>query len=196
MKRLTFKFTGRFDHFYKKRDLMVVQRVGVISDTHIHDLAHGGRLAEALIEGPFAEVEMILHAGDVVVPEFLDLFEGRTVYAVRGNMDPAVAGIPHRRIVPVGDFRIGLIHGWGDAAGLESRVLAEFSQDDIDCLVYGHSHWPVSHHRDGVYLFNPGSPTDKRRAASHTVGVIELGDTIEGRILELDPTGWFPKKGA
>ncbi len=169
---------------------MVAKKIGVISDTHIHDLASGARIAEALLAGPFADVEMILHAGDVVIPEFLDLFAGLTVCAVRGNMDPPVSGIPHRRIVVVNGFRIGLIHGWGDAAGLESRVLAEFSRDAIDCLVYGHSHWPVSHCRDGILLFNPGSPTDKRRAASHTVGIIEVGESMDGDIVDLDSTGF------
>jgi phosphomethylpyrimidine synthase len=40
--------------------------------------------------------------------------------------------------------------------------------------------------RDGVLLFNPGSPTDRRWAPYHSVGILELGDTIEGRIIRLD----------
>lgn len=160
-------------------------KIGVLSDTHISDLARGLPYLEHLTERHFRDAEMILHAGDMINPDILLAFSGRTVHVVRGNMDPPARGVPNRKIVEVRGYRIGLIHGWGAPDSLEERVLEAFRSDRLDCLVYGHSHYPVCHQRDGVLMFNPGSPTDRRRAPFHSVGVLELGERIEGRIISL-----------
>jgi predicted phosphodiesterase len=62
----------------------------------------------------------------------------------------------------------------------------EFSDDDIDALVFGHSHRPLCHRYEGVLLFNPGSAADRREADHHTVGLLEVGSSIEGRIINID----------
>jgi putative phosphoesterase len=161
-------------------------KVGVLSDTHFQDVQQGIACLQAIAERHFAGIDIILHAGDVVNPDVLMAFADRTVHVVRGNMDPAVKGIPSRKLIEVGGFRIGLIHGWGAADTLEARVLREFSGERLDCLVFGHSHHPLCCRRDGVLLFNPGSPTDRRWAPYHSVGILELGDVIQGRIIRLD----------
>lgn len=161
-------------------------KIGVISDTHIHDLKQGVQLADLLLDDWFADVAMILHAGDVVNPSFLDLFGNIPVHAVRGNMDPPVAGIPVKRVLTVEGFKIGLMHGWGSPATLEQRLLQEFHHDSIDCLVYGHSHVPACSHIRGVLLFNPGSAADRRSEPVHTIGILEVGTSIQGRILSID----------
>lgn len=161
-------------------------KVGVISDTHFQDLASGIATLQALAEREFAGIDTILHAGDVVNPDVLLAFDDRTVHVVRGNMDPVVPGIPVRKTIELAGFRIGLIHGWGAPATLEERVLHEFLDDRIDCLVFGHSHYPLCRRHTGILLFNPGSPTDRRRAPFHSVGMLDLGDSIEGRIIRLD----------
>lgn len=162
-------------------------KIGVISDTHIRDLDRAARLVDWLMSRWFADVAMVLHAGDVVNPLLLDLFCGLPVHAVRGNMDPVSPGIPLKRILRVEGFRLGLIHGWGSAESLESRLLPEFENDSLDCLVYGHSHRPVCHRdRSGMLLFNPGSATDRRGAPAHTVGILEIGQQVEGHIIPID----------
>lgn len=161
-------------------------KIGVLSDTHIQDVKLGMVFLQTLAEQHFADAEIILHAGDVVNPDILMTFADRTVHVVRGNMDPAVKGIPNRKIIEVGGFRIGLIHGWGAPDTLEERVWREFRGERLDCLVFGHSHHPLCRRRDGVLLFNPGSPTDRRWAPFHSVGILELGEGIEGRIIRLD----------
>jgi putative phosphoesterase len=165
---------------------MVALKVGVLSDTHIMDAKQGIDFLHMLAEHHFAGIEIILHAGDVVNPDVLMAFADRNVHVVRGNMDPAVQGIPNRKVIEVGGFRIGLIHGWGSPAALEERVLREFREDRLDCLVFGHSHHPLCRRRDGILLFNPGSPTDRRWAPFHSVGILEIGANIEGRILRLE----------
>ncbi|MBW2504892.1 MAG: metallophosphoesterase [Deltaproteobacteria bacterium] len=162
-------------------------RVGVISDSHLRDTAESILLLEGLIESYLQPIDVLLHAGDLIAPGLLDHFEGFPVYAVRGNMDPATTDLPYKRIVQIGPVRIGLIHGWGPAGGLEQAVLNEFSDNRLDCLVYGHTHRPVCHHKGGLLFFNPGSPTDKRGMKYHTVGLLEIAGTeIRGKIIQID----------
>lgn len=160
-------------------------RIGVISDTHLSG-GHGMAVLDEIRRQHWPKVDLVLHAGDLVDPDILNILAPLPVHAVRGNMDPSVPGLPYKRIIPVGEKRIGLIHGWGAPEGIEDRILAEFRGESLDCLVYGHSHFPVCHARNGILLFNPGSATSPRRAAGPSVGLIEVGQQICGRILPLD----------
>lgn len=164
-------------------------RIGVLSDTHLADSADAREFLLGLIEDVLAPVDMILHAGDLVAPGLLDVFDDYPFHAVRGNMDPAAPGVPIRKVIDVGDFRIGMIHGWGSPDGLEERISAEFAEISLDCLVYGHTHHPVCHWRDGVLYFNPGSATDCRMTPYHSVGLLEVGLDIRGSIIRIDKLG-------
>lgn len=161
-------------------------RIAVLSDTHLPDSNDAHDFLINLIENVLDPVDMILHAGDLVAPELLDSFDGYPFHAVRGNMDPAIAGVPIKKVIKVGDFTIGMIHGWGAPDGIEERAYDEFHSVSLDCLVYGHTHCPVSHWRDGVLFFNPGSATDKRGMPYHSVGLLEIGTEIQGTIIRLD----------
>ena len=93
--------------------------------------------------------------------------------------------IPPKRVLQIGRFRIGLIHGWGSPLDLEDRIRREF--ENVDCIVYGHSHYPANHIREGILFFNPGTACDRRHAGSNTVGILEVGeDAITGRIIAID----------
>lgn len=157
-------------------------KIGVLSDTHLR--APAPELLR-LAEVHFRDVDLILHAGDLVEMSVLDAFSPRRVEAVAGNMDSTATKsfLPFKRIVRAGCFRIGLIHGWGSPAGIEERIRPEFS--DIDCLVYGHTHRSANHIVAGVLFFNPGSATEKVYTAQNTVGILEVGETITGVILPL-----------
>ncbi|MEJ2202146.1 MAG: YfcE family phosphodiesterase [Desulfuromonadaceae bacterium] len=162
-------------------------KIGVVSDTHIHTLREGAKLVDRLLAGCFSQVDMIFHAGDLVNPALLDLFSDLPVHAVRGNMDPPTCDLPSKKIIEVGTFRIGLMHGWGHPTTLEERLQHEFRKDEIDCLVYGHSHYPVCYvNVAGMLIFYPGSVTDRRSAPQHTVGVLEIDQSISGRIIAVD----------
>ena len=161
-------------------------RIAVFSDTHLADTEDARALLVGLVKNLLDPVDMILHAGDLVDPGLLDVFEGYMVHSVRGNMDPAVPGIPVKKVIDINGFKIGLIHGWGPAQGIEERIYREFSTLPIDCLVYGHSHVPVCHERHGVLFFNPGSATDRRNTPCHTVGLLEIDKKIRGTIIRLD----------
>lgn len=155
--------------------------VGILSDTHTLIHERGAAYLAELGKRYFADAEVILHAGDLVDPEILTLFAPKPVYAVRGNLDPP--GLPFKRVLELGGKRIGLIHGWGALPDLEERVMREFEGESLDCLVYGHSHFPVCHQVDGLWLFNPGSPIDRRSAPFHSIGLLELDHEIRGTII-------------
>jgi hypothetical protein len=163
-----------------------ILRIAVLSDTHLDDSVDAHTFLLDLIEDVLAPVDMILHAGDLVAPDLLSAFDGYPVHAVRGNMDPAAPGVPTKKIIKIGNYTIGMIHGWGPPEGIEERAHAEFSLVSLDCLVYGHSHIPACHRRDGVLFFNPGSATDKRSMTYHSVGLLEIGHDIQGTIIRLD----------
>jgi hypothetical protein len=160
-------------------------RIGVLSDTHIRNAWHETALWEALERQFFHDADVILHAGDMVDEAVLDVWGARLVHAVRGNMD-AGSRLPVRKVFEVGGFRFGLMHGWGPPAGLEKRLMREFAEDALDCLVYGHSHVPVCQRRNGLLLFNPGSATDPRGGPHPTVGLLEVGREVRGRIVNVD----------
>ena len=161
-------------------------KIGVLSDTHINSLADAADLADRLLNGPFRGADAILHAGDQVCPELESCFYSLPWYGVRGNMDRARNDLPDWRIIDFASWKIGLIHGWGPPSGIEERVMTVFSGRGIDVLVFGHSHQPLSRRQGKVLLFNPGSPTQRRAAPFHSVGVLHLGDVAKAEIIRLD----------
>lgn len=161
-------------------------KIGVLSDTHIHSLDAGIALAEKLLNSPFRDIDAIFHAGDHVLPELPSCFYPLPWYGVQGNMDQSSSDLPLQRIIQLGGFSIGMTHGWGASQGIEARVLQSFSQSALDIVIYGHSHYPVCHKEGSLLVMNPGSPTDKRKAPFHTVGLLSLGSVPHGEIIRLD----------
>jgi uncharacterized protein len=132
--------------------------------------------------------DAILHAGDLVAMEVLELLEslGPPVHAVHGNVDePALrVRLPAVRLVEAGGARIVMTHDGGPAEGRLARLRARFP--DADAVVFGHSHLPLHEERDGFHIFNPGSPTERRRAPSHTMGVATAhGGRLRFELVEL-----------
>jgi hypothetical protein len=157
-------------------------RVAVISDTH---MPRGGRrLPDAFVE-LIAGADLVLHAGDFVTVEVLRELEriGPPLIGVHGNVDTAELRrlLPAERVVGVEDARIAIVHDGGPAAGRLQRLRARYGEL-ADAVVFGHSHLPL-HERDadGFQIFNPGSPTERRRAPEHTMGMA----TVEGSSIEL-----------
>src|SRR3954452_3980357 len=145
--------------------------LAVISDTHMP--RHRRRLPDACVERLRA-ADAILHAGDLMELEVLEDLEalGPPVWAVHGNQDSVELRLrlPATRVVSAGAARIAMIHDAGPAKGRLARLRRRFPE--ADAVVFGHSHIPL-HERDpasGFQIFNPGSPTDRRRHPVHTMG--------------------------
>ena len=160
-------------------------RLLVISDTHIPDFAKelpGVVLAEA------KRSDLILHAGDVTSAAVLEELASHTpVHVAIGNNDgPDISRWGGRLEVhlEVEGVHIAMLHDSGPSKGRERRMRRRFP--DADVVVFGHSHIPIDVEADGMRLFNPGSPTWKRRQPHATYGVLEIADgRVSSRIVAL-----------
>jgi uncharacterized protein len=161
--------------------------IAIVSDTH---LPRGSRaLPDACVQRLMA-ADLIIHAGDFSHLEILEgLRELGPVIGVYGNTDDARlrAALPESALVPVGDGRkLAVVHDAGSAKGRLRRLRTRFPR--ADAVVFGHSHIPL-HERapDEFQIFNPGSPTDRRRQPRHTMGMCHVrGGALEFELIDLD----------
>jgi putative phosphoesterase len=150
--------------------------IAIISDTHMPRA--GRRLPDACV-ARLRTADLILHAGDLMRLSVLRDLQalGPPVIAVHGNVDDAEvrAALPAAELVRAGAVRIGMIHDAGPSTGRLERMRRRFPR--ADAVVFGHSHIPL-HERsaDGFQIFNPGSPTERRRSPAHTIGVARVVD--------------------
>ncbi len=153
--------------------------IAVISDTHLPRGAR--RLPDACVER-IAAADLLLHAGDFSTLEVLRELEaiGPPVAGVHGNVDSADLRrlLPPERVVEADGARIAMLHDAGPRAGRLERMRRRFG-DRAEIVVFGHSHLPLHEQApDGFQIFNPGSPTERRRAPAHTMGQITVGDGL------------------
>ena len=152
-------------------------RLAIISDTH---MPRGDRALPAACVAQLRGADAMLHAGDFMRIEVLRMLEGLgpPVHGIHGNVDDEALRrmLPAARVVVVNGVRIAMIHDAGQRTGRLNRMRARFK--DADAVVFGHSHLPL-HERagDGFQIFNPGSPTERRQAPVHTMGIatVEAG---------------------
>lgn len=161
-------------------------RLAIISDTH---LPHGGRVIPVTCLAQLRAADAILHAGDLMELSVLAELErlGPPVHAVRGNVDSAElqARLPLTRVVEADGARIAMLHDAGPREGRLERLRRRFPA--ADAVVFGHSHLPLHEERDGFAIFNPGSPTERRRSPRHTMGIATAaGGRLEFELLDLD----------
>jgi putative phosphoesterase len=158
--------------------------VAVIADTH---LPRGARRLPAACVEALERADLALHGGDVVSAEVLaEIGRFGPLEAVCGNMDGAAlhATLPEERVVEVERVRIGMVHIPGPRAGRAERLVRRFP--GCDAIVYAHTHIPEVTRHEGVWILNPGSPTERRTAPTHTMLLLRVeGETIEPVLVEL-----------
>ena len=153
-----------------------------ISDTHA---PRRWKCCPPAVAAHLRGADLILHAGDVCTASVLDeLAAYAPVHAVLGNNDgPAVAawtgGVPETLRLDLDGLRVAMIHDSGAATGRLRRMRRRFP--DADLVVFGHSHIPLDESGDGLRIFNPGSPTDRRRMPQGTIGLLTV---TEGRLTQ------------
>lgn len=161
-------------------------KIGVIADTHIPDREK--EIPHQILEA-FKSVDMIVHAGDLVELGVLDKLRSvcKNVNAVWGNMDPYEVRkeLPEKQVIKMGNYRIGIMHGWGHPSKLVELLSAIFKKDEVDLIIFGHSHNAFNEKIGNVIYFNPGSPTDKSFALYNSYGIIEINDKIEAKIIKI-----------
>ncbi len=158
-------------------------KIGVLSDTHI-----SSPTASFVDQTTrcFADCQVIFHAGDLTDISVLAAFKNKEVYAVHGNMcqPSSRQNLPTQAVIELGGFRFGLTHGMRYRHNVEEHLIHDF--EEVDCIVSGHTHIPVCHRLFGVLFMNPGSFMGTGRyGSSGTYGILKVGDTLSGRILEV-----------
>ena len=158
-------------------------KVAVLSDTHLNTVTAE---FEGLWRKFCVDADLVLHAGDVVCEEVVRFMSQAYFHGVHGNMDPPEVRsmLPSQKVIEIEGMLVGLAHGRGSPEGLEERILEDF--DQVDMIVYGHSHLPVDHVKYGVRFFNPGTATGLCRSGENTIGLLEFGDNgVTGRIISV-----------
>ncbi len=155
-------------------------RVVVLADTHA---PRRWRTCPPRVAAHLRGADLILHAGDVCTASVLtELSCYAPVVAVQGNNDgPDVAdwGAAETAELDLDGLAVAMVHDSGPATGRLVRLRRKFTEADL--VVFGHSHIPLDQSGLGVRIFNPGSPTDRRRQPQGTLGVLRIED---GRLTE------------
>jgi len=151
-------------------------RLAILADTHLPRGAR--RLPDACLE-LIEAADLVIHAGDLTGTSFLDELEAVAprLCAVHGNVDDpeVVARLPATAMVDADGATLAVVHDAGPRRGRLERLRKRFPE--ADAVIFAHSHLPL-HERDrGFEIFNPGSPTERRRAPAHTMGTatVEAG---------------------
>jgi hypothetical protein len=158
--------------------------LAVLGDTH---LPRGSRTLPDECVRRLRAADLILHTGDHSSLESLEQLRsfGPPVHAVHGNADEPVLHelLPAELVVEVGRARIGMAHVPGPRAGREERLRARFP--DCDAIVYGHTHVPQVERVGGVWVLNPGSPTERRSSPVRTMLELRVDGGIEPVLVRL-----------
>ena len=162
-------------------------KVAVLADTHTF-VAGRARPSRPLPAGAWPYIETadhILHAGDVCDPALLEQLAGHApVTAVMGNSDASDVrewGARDQAVIDLAGVRVAMIHDSGAKSRRRGRLRGRWP--DARVAVFGHSHIPVNDDEDGLLLFNPGSPTWKRRAPFASMGILWIDDgNVEGEV--------------
>ncbi len=160
-----------------------VMKIGVISDTHLRSPT---TRFFSLLRKYLSDVDLIIHAGDIVSLKIIEILSdfARTE-AVLGNMDSVELSsiLEPKKILHLSGFNIGIIHGWGSPDGITERIRKEF--ENVDAIIFGHTHSPLNEKREGVLFFNPGSPFDTIYAPFNSIGIIRIEEDLKGEIIRL-----------
>jgi putative phosphoesterase len=147
--------------------------IAILADTH---MPRGSRRLPDRCLRLLSEADALVHAGDFLATSVLEELETicGTVHAVHGNVDEAAlrTRLPEATEVTLGGFAIAVVHDAGPTRGRLGRMRSRFPA--ADAVVFGHSHMPL-HEREGDFqIFNPGSPTERRRAPRGSMGLLSF----------------------
>ena len=168
--------------------ILATVRAIVLADTHA---PRRWRQCPPAVADHLRRADVILHAGDVCTAAVLDeLSAYAPVHAVCGNNDgPDVLawGAPETLELDLAGLAVAMVHDSGASTGRLARLRRRFPAAQL--VVFGHSHIPLDEAGAGQRIFNPGSPTDRRRQPQGTLGVLEIEDGVllEARILPVTP---------
>jgi uncharacterized protein len=161
-------------------------KIGIISDTHIPKKAK--QIPKAVLQG-LKDVDLIIHAGDwQTMAVYHQLSKIAPVEGVYGNIEDEEVEtfFPEKRLLTIGNYRIGVVHGHGTGKTTIERAYRAFENENLDLIIFGHSHIPLLEEYKGVLMFNPGSATDKRRQPRYSYGIIEVESELKVKHVYFD----------
>ncbi|MBM7603545.1 putative phosphoesterase [Metabacillus crassostreae] len=154
-------------------------KIIVLGDTHIPKRA---KKLPDIVKEECESADLIIHVGDwQTIEVYNDLKRLGKVEGVYGNVDSSdlVEVLPSKKIITINEKRIGIIHGHGKSKTTEKRALSAFDGNQVDCILFGHSHIPIHKYINNTLLFNPGSATDKRKQEYCSYGILTITDEIK-----------------
>lgn len=154
----------------------------VMSDTHLN---HPTEEFREICNRYCDQADLVIHLGDWARSTILDYLEGYSLQAVAGNMDDhaILQRLPAKKVIRTGKYRLGIIHGWGSSRDLRQRLAGEF--EDVDAILYGHSHLPYVQRENGLLWFNPGSVFMGRGDLPGSIGILHADEELWGEIIPL-----------
>jgi len=148
--------------------------IAILADTH---MPKGARRLPPRCVDLVSTAAAVIHAGDFFGLAALEELRALCprVHAIHGNVDePALQrALPLTLELELGGRTLAAIHDAGPARGRLARLRRRFPR--ADAVVFGHSHLPLHEEEDGFQIFNPGSPTERRRAPRPSMGLLEVG---------------------
>lgn len=154
-------------------------KVVILSDTHMPK--KGVHFPKRLL-AELSTADHIIHAGDWST---MEVFEELATYApvtgVYGNVDDEriIEAFPDKQIITLNGYTIGVVHGHGSGKTTDRRAIETFKDEQVDIIIFGHSHIPTLRYFKKKLLVNPGSPTDKRTNPYYSFAVMELEAEIK-----------------
>lgn len=155
----------------------------ITADTH---LPSGKRTLPKRLLKECETADLIIHAGDW---KTMDVYETLSAYTdvkgVTGNVDEdnIRSILPEQERLEIAGFKIGIVHGHGEKQTTEKRALAAFAGEDMDVIIYGHSHIPHIRYFGKTLLINPGSPTDKRKLPYYSFAILKVTDILRAELV-------------
>jgi len=149
-------------------------KIGILSDTHI--TKEGNRLID-LLDTHLKEVDFIIHAGDYTSHRLVRILKDyRNFAGVWGNADEPEAKnlLKEKEVIILEGYKIGIFHGHGKGSTTFNRAYEEFIEDEVDIIVFGHSHQPLVRTKNGILMLNPGSIKNKRQERWFSYIILEL----------------------
>lgn len=144
-----------------------------------------GRI-EKFVDKCFKDIDIIIHLGDFTSPKVLEkIKKKKKVIGVWGNNDRGDLReeLKEKEIIKLKDYKIGLFHGHGTEKNTLDRVYDIFKKDNVDIILFGHSHQPIIKTKNKTLIINPGSPTKKIKERWFSYAILNLKkDKIEAKI--------------
>ncbi|MCC5912387.1 MAG: metallophosphoesterase family protein [Clostridiaceae bacterium] len=149
-------------------------KIGIISDTHI--AKNISRFTD-VFHTYFKELDLIIHAGDYINKEVIEeLKKYKNFIGVWGNVDDYDVKnlVKEKELITIEGYKIGIFHGHGTGDSTLDRAYQRFKDDEVDIIIFGHSHQPLVKTKNNVLMLNPGSITNKRRERWFSYIVLDL----------------------